>query len=171
MLPVMKEIKAREVMTRDVTTVPQDLPVDQLIALIRGRRYSGFPVVDETGRAVGLISQNDVLRALAFAVDKDDLPPGFQAGKRRAATHLLEAAPAAELGGAAVARLLGRRVRDLMTASVVSCKADTPADDVCEAMIEKRIHRVVVVDDEGKVVGLIAALDLVKRFGEEMRRR
>src|SRR4051812_29104439 len=59
-------LKARDVMTKDVVTVKKDLPIRALIAKLRETRFSGFPVVDDAGRAIGLVSQNDVLRGLAW---------------------------------------------------------------------------------------------------------
>ncbi len=175
-MPTTNVIRASDVMTRDVATVREDLPIAKLLEMLPERGYSGFPVVDGDGRAVGLISQNDVLRALAYAVAGDDLPPEFQAGRRRAATHLIgratpapAPAPDAAARGSAVARLLGRPVRDVMTPSVEACAADAPVADVCETMARRRIHRVVVLDRERRVAGIIAALDLVRRFGAELR--
>ena len=57
-----------------------------------------------------------------------------------------------------------------MTPSLESCSPDTPAADLCKTMVENRIHRVVVLDGEGKVAGLVSATDLVRRFGEELGR-
>ena len=45
---------AGEVMTREVVTVRGDASVQDLIRLAESRSFSGFPVVDEGGRALGL---------------------------------------------------------------------------------------------------------------------
>jgi CBS domain-containing protein len=154
-------IVAGDVMTREVRTVTGETPIRSLIESLRATRFSGFPVVDASGRAVGLISQNDVLRALAFLVSGGG---DYQDGKRKAALQLLAAK-----GDAGFAGLLDRPVKELMTPTVTSCRVDTPLERVCAVMEEQRIHRVVVTDAEGKVVGLIAALDVVRRFGAELR--
>ena len=51
----MADIAARDVMTKDVTTVTEDLSVEGMLQQIRETRYSGLPVVDANGKAIGLI--------------------------------------------------------------------------------------------------------------------
>jgi CBS domain-containing protein len=56
----------REVMTRDVVSVPANATVDRVRALLVTSRFKRVPVVDEEGRIVGLISRSDVVRELAY---------------------------------------------------------------------------------------------------------
>lgn len=157
-------IQAKDIMTRDVTTIGEDMPVKKMIQIIRTTSFSGFPVVDKAGRAVGLVSQNDVLRALAWAVESDKLTKSFQTGKRRAAVKLLKSKRKVGVGG-----LLDKPVREVMTSGIIHCGPETPADEICEIMVSKRIHRLVVLDGDGKVLGLISATDLVRKYGEQLR--
>lgn len=159
-------VQAKDVMTKPVTTVTSDLSIAKLIELIRTTRYSGYPVVDAAGKAVGLISQNDVLRSLAFATGPES-GASFQEGKRKASVRLLEAAAQPS---APVQELLARPVWDLMTPKVEACRPDTPLSEVCKRMDDLRIHRVVVCDGEGKVAGLVAALDVVRWAGKKLGR-
>ena len=48
-------------MNRDVITVPPTMPVAELAALLAERRISGAPVVDDTGRVLGVVSEVDIL--------------------------------------------------------------------------------------------------------------
>lgn len=145
---------ARDVMTRKVVTVRPDLPVAALVELLATTKFSGFPVVEDGGRPVGLISQNDVLRALAAGAGAD-----FQAKKRKAAVELLaRRAPTST-------DVLALSVRDLMTPKLVACAPTDPVKKVAGAMVKARVHRVVVVD-EGAVAGLVSATDLVRHLGK-----
>ena len=166
--PRAGEIRADSVMVKDVVTVREDLPIAGLIREIRSRRFSGFPVVDADEKAVGLVSQNDVLRALAFAVGAE-APAAQGPDWRKASAQLLEMTVSA--AGGAVNELLARPVRDVMTRVVASVRPDTKIADVCEAMVSKRIQRVVVLDGSRRVQGLISATDLVKSFGKHLRGR
>lgn len=156
-------ITAQDVMTREVTTISADATVDKLIETIQSTAYSGLPVVDADGNPVGMVSQNDVLRALAYVVSSGKLGKPFRTGRRKATQALLEGGH-----GAAVKKLLKMRVKKIMTPAVESCEPSTPLDQVCALMVSKRIHRVVVLDD-GRVAGLISATDLVRRFGESLQ--
>lgn len=166
--PRAGEIRAENIMVKDVVTVREDMPIAGLIREIRARRFSGFPVVDSDEKAVGLVSQNDVLRALAYAVGAE--APAAQGPEwRKASTLLLEMT--LSTAGGAVSELLARPVRDVMTRTVTSVRPDAKIADVCETMVSKRIHRVVVLDSARKVQGLISATDLVKSFGKHLRGR
>lgn len=65
------------------------------------------------------------------------------------------------------------KVRDLMSADIVSCREDDPVDEVIERMAAQQLHRLPVLDDDEKPVGIVALADLVKwdpaRGGEAMR--
>jgi CBS domain-containing protein len=166
--PRTGEIRAENVMVTDVVTVREDLAISALIREIRTRRFSGFPVVDAEDKAVGVVSQNDVLRALAYAVGA--VAPAAQGPDwRKASAQLLEITDSA--AGGAVSELLARPVRDVMTHGVTAVRPETRISDVCDAMVSKRVHRVLVLDASKKVAGLISATDLVKSFGKHLRKR
>jgi CBS-domain-containing membrane protein len=66
----MMEIPAREIMTRDVITVPATMPVKEIAQVLAERRITGLPVVDDEGRVVGIISELDIIsRQGATAAD------------------------------------------------------------------------------------------------------
>ena len=56
----------RDVMTRDVVSVPASAPIDRVRALLVTQRLKRVPVVDQQGRLVGLISRADLVRELAY---------------------------------------------------------------------------------------------------------
>jgi len=55
------------------------------------------------------------------------------------------------------------KVRDIMTQDVVSVKRDTPIHEIARVMGARDISGVPVVDDAGRVVGVITELDLIVR--------
>lgn len=54
-------MKVKEIMTAPVVTVPEDTPVADVAAKLRGHRISAVPVVDAAGAVVGLVSEYDLL--------------------------------------------------------------------------------------------------------------
>jgi CBS domain-containing protein len=140
---------ARDVMTKKVTTVTADTTISSLLETLKTTKFSGFPVVDAGGKAVGLISQNDVLRALAAGTSQD----------RKAGTRLLEGA------GGNPSAVLSKTVQDLMSPRIVSCAPGDPLSKVCKTMADARVHRVVVLD-KGKVAGLVSATDVVRHVAK-----
>ncbi|MGE0708911.1 MAG: HPP family protein [Planctomycetota bacterium] len=175
-------IRARDVMSQNVITVTPETPVEELIGLIRASHFTAVPVVDAEGRAIGLVAETDILRALAYILVPPQsgefaVPPGgFEAASPRdksATVRLLRAAQRKDLTrevASVMQGLLKRTVHDLMTPVVISCRPDAPLSEVCETLVWKEVHRVVVTDDENRVVGLISSLDLARRFGEELQK-
>jgi CBS domain-containing protein len=58
--------------------------------------------------------------------------------------------------------LLDRPVARIMTTQVVTCRKDTPVEELMATMTERRIRHVPVVDDHGVIVGIVSIGDLVK---------
>jgi len=156
----MMKAKAKDVMTKDVATVSPETTVAELMVRLRDTHFSGFPVVDGEGRPIGLITQNDVLRALALLIGAGAVPGDFQGAKRKAGVSLLDAAEPGQ-----VAKLLAQPVRALMTPRVLSCSPEDSVQRVCALMADNRVHRVVVLE-HGKVAGLVSATDVVRFVGK-----
>jgi predicted transcriptional regulator len=58
-------------------------------------------------------------------------------------------------------------VRDLMTVGVVTCATNTPVTTIAEAILEKDLEAIVVLDEEGHAVGVISQVELVDVYGRE----
>lgn len=170
-------ILARDVMNAEVTTLRPEASVEDLIQLLRVSHFTAIPVTDKDGKAVGLVSETDILRALAYTISppqsgefatKPDKPrdKGVTTRILRGAQRELEVQASKVMKD-----LLTRQVQELMTPVVISCKPDDPLSLVCETLVWKEVHRVVVADDEGKVVGLISSMDLTRFYAEELKAR
>lgn len=163
-------LTARDVMTPDVTTVHQDTPATDLIEMFRESHFTGIPVVDDAGKAVGLVSESDILRALAYAASPpNDSRPKVSSKSKGTSAYLLEEVPEDRQIGGVIGDLLRRKARELMSPVVVSCRPEESLAAVCETMAWKEVHRVIVTEADGRVVGLIAALGLVQHYGEHLR--
>jgi CBS domain-containing protein len=154
--PIATRLAARDVMSRDLVTVPEDLTVREALELLIDHEISGAPVEDREGRLLGVVSLADIARASAeeggFEVDRSN--PLFAV--RAWGEHF-------EPGEFAGLRLAGesRPVREIMTPAVYTAGEDTPVAGVAAAMVDGHIHRVLVTRD-GRAVGVISSLDLIK---------
>lgn len=141
-------MRAGEVMTTGLLTLPPDAPLHAVAGLLAERGVSGAPVVDAEGRLLGMVTEGDLIRRLAA---KEEGPVSWVAG-------LL--APAA--GQAArFAKAHGRRARDVMTTDLVTATEETPIEQVAQLMESHGIRRVPVLRD-GVLVGIVARGDLVR---------
>jgi nucleotide-binding universal stress UspA family protein len=135
---------ARDVMTRHVHTIDVEADVSTAIRLMVSHRVKRLPVVDHDKHLVGMVSRADVLRALAA------LP--------EAAPHEAHELPA-----------IGRTVSDAAITDVPVVSPQTSADDVLAQVLENPFRRVVVVDDAGKVLGLVTDRDVLARASIDTR--
>ena len=60
-----------------------------------------------------------------------------------------------------------RSVRDVMSHAIVTCPPDTSPEGIARAMKERNSRSVVVVDDEGRAIGVITGADLLSLYDPE----
>eukprot|EP00270_Netrium_digitus_P004478 TRINITY_DN155_c0_g1_i2.p1 TRINITY_DN155_c0_g1~~TRINITY_DN155_c0_g1_i2.p1 ORF type:complete len:273 (+),score=49.77 TRINITY_DN155_c0_g1_i2:41-859(+) len=145
--------------------------IDEALEALVDNRVTGMPVVDEEGKLIGVVSDYDLLALDAIS------------GKRPASeTGLFPQTDRTWKAFREVQKLLvkthGSTVGDVMTSSPVVVRPSTNLEDAAKLLLELKYRRLPVVDDSGRLVGLItrgniikAALDMKKRhhhtFGEE----
>jgi CBS domain-containing protein len=149
-------LRARDVMQTSVMSVEPNTPLVQVARLFLEEEIHGAPVVDETERLLGVVSVTDLLRA----VGEEHESAGSSAVYFR---DVLEfsgpdwtSAPQDFQD-----RLAQVSVGDVMQSGAVTVTEDTTVPEIAKLMRAQRIHRVIVVRGEGRVVGLITALDLI----------
>jgi len=149
-------MRAMDVMTTDVITVDPDMTIQALAALLAERGISGAPVVDSSGRLVGIISEGDLLH-------RAEIGTARRHHVRRRSWWLDQFASNAARAREYV-RSHSRTVKDAMTHDVVTVTEDADLADVATLLEAKRIKRVPVMRD-GKVVGIISRANIVRAVG------
>lgn len=64
LLYLLSEIKVKDIMTKDLVTVPFDYALEETAQVLLENKISGAPVMDQDGKIVGTITQTDIFRAL-----------------------------------------------------------------------------------------------------------
>jgi|JRYL01.1.fsa_nt_gb CBS domain-containing protein len=147
---------AADVMQRDLVTAQIDDPLSTLERIFADERVSGVPVLDGDERLVGILSMADLVRRYAENQDlpDDDAYPRF--GDDLDDTELVAFAREQQDEPCA---------GDLMSTDVATVAPDTPLRSVARVLVERRIHRVLVVD-RSRVVGLCSTLDLLRAVAD-----
>ena len=70
------------------------------------------------------------------------------------------------LGEPVPARKSGSKVEEVMSFPPITAKTDDDIGEVANILDERRIKRLPVVDDEGKLVGIISRADIVRAIGK-----
>ncbi|RDI43329.1 CBS domain-containing protein [Nocardia mexicana] len=140
----MMHKRVADVMTRDVVCVRTDTPFDEVVRVLAEHRISGAPVVDDTGRVVGMVTEADLLGRQARA--------GGAAGT--AIWHLLRRRAFARKGVALTAA-------ELMTAPAVTLAPGDRLTTAAATLARHDIKRAVVVDADRIPTGIVSRKDLL----------
>ena len=141
----MRTWQVQDVMSSDVATVREDTPYREIIDVLAARRVSAVPVVDDARRVLGVVSEADLLHKVEFLGQPQERRV-FESPRRRAARIKARAQVAA----------------DLMTAPAVTTSPHTSLVAAAKTMSRERVKRLPVVDDLGKLVGIVSRGDLLK---------
>lgn len=140
----------RDIMTRDPVTVRPETGVEQVIEIIVGRGIGHVPVVDDAGRAIGMISKTDVVRNVHLRGDTEvDQSPGAMAR----ALHRMP--PGAHIHEA------DDQARDVMTPVALWVPETASIAEAARVIASGQLHAILVARDDGVVVGLLSANDIV----------
>src|SRR5919204_4672521 len=110
-------MRAIDVMVRRVVTVRPDTEVAKAIKLLAEHDVSALPVVDDTGRLVGMLSEADLIHRVEIGTEK-----------RR--PWWLEAVTGATTLAAEFAKSHGKKVGEVMTSGVISVSEDTSLSEI-----------------------------------------
>ncbi len=133
----------KEVMTAEVVAVRRDTTFKELAATLRQYRVSAFPVVDDAGRVIGLVSEADMLAKEALA------EPGV-------AAELLHHSDVRKAGGLTAG--------DLMSHRVVTVSPDDSVEQAARMMHFLKVRQLPVVNSGGELVGIVSRSDLLSVF-------
>jgi len=131
--------RAADVMTPNPKTINVTASLAQAALVMTECDHKRLPVVDNDGRLVGMISRSDLLQTVANSfVMATDLLPG---------TSLTSA----------------KTVGEVMIRDVPTVKPETPLAETFDRILSTPRRRVVVIDDDRRVIGIISDGDILRR--------
>ncbi|MDH3600519.1 MAG: CBS domain-containing protein [Candidatus Tectomicrobia bacterium] len=133
-----------EVMHPHPHCVTEQQWVRDLVSLFLDEGISAAPVVDDSGKPIGFVSKTDVVR---------EIKEGDTAKRPEIDTPIQ---PWWD-----VDRLSQLKVGEIMTPTLYTFSHTTTVADATAAMAFEGMHHLPVVDDSGKLVGMLSALDVL----------
>ena len=132
------ELRAGDLMSMEPVVVRVDALIEEAQRLMLEYEVTGLPVVDESDGLVGVISQTDFMHFENLGV-----------------AHIIRRKES------------GIRVGEVMSRPAVTVGIDTPLPDAARTMVDERVHRVVVIDEHQRAIGVLSAMDFVKLFADD----
>jgi len=146
--------KAKDIMTRDVHSVTLETDVDELARRFVEPGVSSMPVVDAQGRLQGIVTETDLVEQdkplhIPTMISLFDWVIYLESSKKFQEQ---------------VDRITARKVGEICSRDVVSCGPETSVSEIADMMVENKAHLIPVVE-KGRVVGVVARLDIIRSMG------
>lgn len=148
----MAELTAQDIMTENVITIKKESSIEDLSEILLKNKISGVPVVDGDGRIAGVVTEADIIvqdtdlhfpryfKLLDGIIYLDSLNRFMDSLKKHLAT----------------------KVEDIMVTKVRTISPGTTISDIAELMLQQKINRLPVVDEDNKVIGIVTRADIVR---------
>ena len=154
----LRAANAEELMRHNPISIGQDAPIQDALELFCRKSFSAAPVIDESGRTVGVISQSDiVVHDCHRTLKRPAIPEYYRTSMLEAQDDFDEQVEHSE----------NTRVGDLMTPCVFAVGRKTPAAEVIRQFLTLRVHRLFVVDEADVLIGVISALDVLSALSAD----
>jgi CBS domain-containing protein len=158
---------AKDIMNPNVVSVTDTMDLREAAKIFMEEAISGVPVVDEMGTLVGVISQTDLVEYDLATGGKLTVEAPFY---RRPYDDALDPGR-----GFQIEEISADLVKDAMTPFLVTVEEDTPIHEVAARMAKFGIHRLIVVDGDEQLRGIVTSMDVLRWVadpgGEEYRPR
>lgn len=146
-------MKVREIMTKKVTVISPDMKAPEALDLLQRMQISGLPVVGADGKLAGMFTEKEILARI--------LPSYIN----NVGSFIYEENPKSTRKK--FAELNTMKVGAIMRKEVVTTKEDTTLCEVARIMLTQKARRLPVIDNSGRIVGIVSRGDIVKAFIQE----
>ena len=146
--PVATRSSVRDVMTRSVVAVRETAGYKNIVTAMRRRRVSAFPVLDTADHVIGVVSEADLLF-------KEVGPEPFTGPVK----SVLATGRRGERAKAAAVTAAG-----LMSKPAITIGPGASVAEAAKLMYARRVKRLPVVEDDGRLVGIVSRVDVLSVF-------
>lgn len=148
-------MKVKEIMVKDVTSISPETTVSEVLDLLQKMQISGLPVIDNNGKLVGMFTEKDILSYVLPSYIEKVGRFIYEDNPKSTRKKFME--------------LDKIKVEQLMRKEVTTTTEETALSEVSRIMLTKKARRIPVIDNAGKVVGIVARCDILKAFAKEAK--
>ena len=143
--------KISEIMKTDVYTVSDEATIKEVLQVLVDKKISGVPIVNSKYQVVGFISDGDIMKFIAK-----------QNPRIIDMTSFITVWYDTESFEKKLHDLMDLSVMELATTKIVSVETDYDVDEAAKVLGEKKIKKVPVVGEDGKLVGVISRSEILR---------
>ena len=147
-----------DIMERDPIAVGRDDDVESVIRVLREHELPGVPVVDGSGELVGIITENDLI----LRDEQADLHLPHHLDIMGGVIYLESMKHFEER----ITKAFASKAEDMMTADPITVTPDAPVEEAAKLIANHKHNRLPVVDDDGRLVGVVTRLDVLDAITE-----
>jgi len=149
-------MKARDVMVSPVITTKPSASVKEVAQFLLQNHISAVPVVDDSGKLVGIVSEGDLMRRADLGTE------------RHRAWWLTALFTAEETLAAEYVKQHSRKVADVMTKRLVTAGPDAALNEIAGLLERHSIKRVPIVEN-GALVGIVSRANLIQALAADRK--
>ena len=142
-----------DIMERDPIAVGRDDDVESVIRVLREHELPGVPVVDGSGELVGIITENDLI----LRDEQADLHLPHHLDIMGGVIYLESMKHFEER----IKKAFASKGEDMMTPDPITVTPDAPVEEAAKLIAKHKHNRLPVVDDSGRLVGVVTRLDVL----------
>ena len=140
-------VRARDLMTTNVHCARRGTPLKEVAEIMAKNAISGVPVVEEDGSVVGVISEKDFFSQMGGGDPKSLMGVIAECLQNKDCLAV---------------NIRAHKAEDLMTSPAVTVREDTVLIEISNTLTEKKVNRVPVVDQQGRLLGIVSRADIVR---------
>ena len=161
----LSELTAADIMQRHLVTVSLSDTLQDAMFQMTENHVTGLPVMDSKSRCVGVISATDILNyeqdhAEFTSEANSDLARHFDMDTQRWESVRVSSFALEEFGEV--------KVDDVMARDLISVARETPVKEVAATILNQSVHRVLVLDENQHLYGIISSFDFVTLVSEAL---
>ncbi len=158
-----RDLVAGDIMNPNVIVLNTEMTLQEAADVLGSNSISGAPVLNDQEVAVGVISYTDIAQNCA---ERGYLSPSDRLGPDLYAQGWEDRLEPEEMDRFQIEDG-GLLVKDVMTPTVYTVPEKTPVREMAKTMIAGRVHRLFVINQDERLVGIVSTLDLLQLFADE----
>jgi CBS domain-containing protein len=150
-------MQARDVMVSPVITIKPSASVKEVAQILLENKVSALPVVDDSGKLIGIVSEGDLMRRTDLGTE------------RHRSWWLVALFADTDALAAEYVKQHGAKVEDVMTRRPITAGPEVPLNEIAGLLERHSIKRVPIVEN-GALVGIVSRANLIQALAGDRRR-